>query len=593
MCLHILVLCSGEHKQPGVMNIHTMLEAYKRLLVDVSVLSGVPLGAPDEITYEWVLIEAPSLEKQVLAYIEGTRLEQPGFPEWLLPLWSAFLVKHEARILRWVRILLLFCYKAEHEPTNEQIQEAQASFESTDLGCGTWDDACKSATFNYHFLRSARQTVARVIGSVDWQDIDPSHGPGGVFPSCKPDAKSRFLTYYPSIQRWYPYDKWLWSLPSFWEDIMVHNNKGAVKEETDITAKLVAVPKDSRGPRIICVHPKEAIWIQQGQRSLLEAAINRSPLTRGKINFADQTVNGKIALASSLSREFVTLDLKEASDRISVGLVESLFGTYVTDILSCSRANKVQLFDGRVIVLKKWAPMGNALCFPVQSLVFWSLVHAGIVSRYGISCNDIYVFGDDILFPSIYYDGVLNALIRSGLVPNPAKTFRRGFFRESCGVDAYRGIDVTPHRMKKTDVITPQDALAFLDLAKRLRLDGFEHCASYLYVCVSKRFGTLPLCNNSEAQGLVEYVDRDLGWLMLNEPRLLFSKRFHKYRIPCRMVVSVLKDIVNDDWYHLHDSLIRISHMRGEISDRRTEYPIPYRTRLTYGWADCRERQLS
>jgi hypothetical protein len=31
-----------------------------------------------------------------------------------------------------------------------------------------------------------------------------------------------------------------------------------------IEAKLIAVPKDSRGPRLICVHPAESIWIQQG-----------------------------------------------------------------------------------------------------------------------------------------------------------------------------------------------------------------------------------------------------------------------------------------------------------------------------------------
>jgi hypothetical protein len=106
-------------------------------------------------------------------------------------------------------------------------------------------------------------------------------------------------------------------MPTFWHDIMVTESKGRIMEKTDIVAKLTAVPKDSRGPRLICVHPKEAIWIQQGQRLKLEAAITSSNLTKGRINFTDQTVNGGLALESSKSGRLATLDLKEASDRIS------------------------------------------------------------------------------------------------------------------------------------------------------------------------------------------------------------------------------------------------------------------------------------
>jgi hypothetical protein len=570
------------------MNIHMsmLIDAYDRLLADIRDLSGLPLGAPDEITYEWVLKEGPKLEKHCLAYIEGRELEQPVFPEWLKPLWDAFILKKDGRLLRLVRQALLFCYKAEYEPTHEQLKEAQASFEETDSSCGVWTSAFKG-TVPTTLLRSARRIVGRVIYRIDWKEIEPNHGPGAVYPPCNPDEKTRFLTLYSSIQREYPYDQYLWSLPSFWEDIMVYERSGRIKESDDIIAKLVAVPKDSRGPRIICVHPKEAIWIQQGQRLKLEAAINASPITRGRINFTDQTVNGKLAMSSSSTGRLATLDLKEASDRISCELVRYLFGDYVYNIISCARANKVKLLDGRVMVLEKWAPMGNCLTFPVQSLVFFSVVQAGIRSRYGVSCDDIYVFGDDILFPSIYYDGVVAALASIGCVPNVAKTFYRGLFRESCGVDAYNGIDVTPLRMKKISVDTPQDALATVSLAKRLRLQKFERCSSLLYSYVSRRYGRLPLCNNPDASGLMEYVEHDLGWLMLNEPKLRFCNKTHQHRVPCRHVTGDTFIPGSGDWYHLHDSLRGISRKGNAISDIGTEYPVPYRTRLTYGWADC------
>lgn len=563
-----------------------LIKTYHRLLADISILSGVPIGAPDEITYEWVLKEGPKLDKLVLRYIEDG-LEKPVFPDWCKPLWDAFDASRDGRLLKYLRMLLVFCYKAELEPTHEQIAEAQSLFEETDSSCAVWDSAFKSARPSVT-ARTARQYVSYVIGRIDWREIEPDHGPGSVFPTCKPDEKTRFLTYYPSIQQYYPYDKFLWSMPNYWHDIMVTESKGRIVEKDDIVAKLTAVPKDSRGPRLICVHPKEAIWIQQGQRLKLEAAITSSPLTKGKIAFKDQTINGGLALESSKSGRLATLDLKEASDRISCELVRYLFGDYVYNLISCSRANKVKLINGRVMELKKWAPMGNCLTFPVQSLVFFSVVRAGIRSRYGVSCDEIYVFGDDILFPSKYYDGAVSALASIGCVPNVGKTFHRGLFRESCGVDAYNGIDVTPLRMKKADVITPQNALATVDLATRLRLQGFEHCSSFLYLLVSQQYGKLPKCNDADAGGLVEYVERDLGWLMLYERRLKFSYRFHKHRVPCRLVIGETIGLPESgDWYHLQDSLRNIYRKGDALSDRGTEYPVPYRTRLTYGWADC------
>jgi hypothetical protein len=565
-----------------------LIEAYHRLLTDVREVSRVPLGTPDDITYDWVLTEGPKLDKQILMFLEGLRLEKPEIPEWLTPLWDKFIVTNDGLYLRYIRCLLVFCYKAELPPNDKQIKEAQASFEEVDYGCSVWDLSLEGRNPNTVLQRSARRIISRITSRIDWLEIVPSHGPGSVYPTCPPDEKSRFDTYYPSIQRYYPYDKYLWCLPSFWHDIMVTESKGSIKEKTDIVAKLVAVPKDSRGPRLICVHPKEAIWIQQGQRKLLEASIERSPLTRGKINFTDQTVNGSLALSSSIDRKLVTLDLKEASDRISATLVKSLFGDYTYDVLSCARANKIKLLDGRVIPLYKWAPMGNCLTFPVQSLIFYSLVVAGIKLKYGMDCTDVYVFGDDILFPAIYYDGAFEALVKSGLVPNHNKTFRRGFFRESCGVDAYSGIDVTPLRMRKADVVSAQDALATVDLAKRLRQWGFEHCSSYLYKQVAKRFGKLPFCNNPMAQGLFEYVDRDLGWILLNEPRVRYRTSVQQFSVPIRQVKAVLfEHRFRGDWYHLLDSLHRIALSRSEISDRGTEYPVPYRAQLTYGWADC------
>jgi hypothetical protein len=337
------------------------------------------------------------------------------------------------------------------------------------------------------------------------------------------------------------------------------------------------------------VHPKEAVWIQQGCRRLLERAITHyKSEASGRINFRDQTVNGRLALESSRTREFVTLDLKEASDRISCKLVQSLFGDYAYKFISCSRASSVKLLDNRVMKLRKWAPMGNALCFPVQSLLFYAIVRAGIRCRYGENCNDVYVFGDDIIFPAKYYDGALNALIRCGLVPNPQKTFKRGFFRESCGVDAFNGIDVTPHRLKKIDNSSVSNAFSTCALAKRLSLDGYRMTSDYLYRQVSVRWGPLPISNNPNAQGLHRYENVGLDSLLKYEPSIRFNRRFHKWETSIRLVGGMQLHISNGDWYHLQDSLLRLSHRDpGLVSDRGLEYAVPHRVRSQRGWTDA------
>jgi hypothetical protein len=468
---------------------------------------------------EWLLIQGPSLDKQLLEYIETGGIF-PTFPSWLEALADAFRVTDDPILLRKLRQLLLFGYKAEHEPTTTQLEEAQASFEETDRNIGIWDRDCKSR-FLQPMFRAARSLVSRVVSPVDWQAIKPSHGPGAVFPSCKPSEKSKFSGVYASIESKYPYYDYFEMLPGFWPS--VPEMQSMEKEPAlEILTHLVAVPKDARGPRLICVHPKESIWIQQGQRRLLERAIAVHPSTRGRINFDDQTVNGALALTSSKDRGLTTLDLKEASDSMSNELVRFLFGDHTHSYLACSRATQVKLLDASVRPLHKFAPMGNALTFPVQSLVFWALVHAGIKCRYGVSCPDIYVFGDDILFPSVYYDGAVSALVRAGFRPNTAKTFRRGFFRESCGVDAYRGIDVTPIRLKAWDVSQLSNLQSLCSVAKSLRKRGFAECSSYLYSLVREELGALPLSNDPNCQSLVEFEVLYQNKGVLNKGRITF-----------------------------------------------------------------------
>jgi len=580
-------------RQVGISHLTCMLNVYECLLADISELSGVPLvGAPNDMADEWYLIVGPKLDKQLLQWLEGTG-EEPVFPEWLVPLWTLFRSTLDPKYLRFLRQLLLFCYKIEIEPTYEQLQEAQSAFEACETDIGTWETWFEANTSSNQAHSSAplfvtaRQIIGRVIGRIDWSEITPGHGPGAVYPPCLPRDKSRFLTIYTNIEPHYPFTDYFCALPSFWWEHMVLGDS-ALRLCDTIECRLIAVPKDSRGPRLICVHPKEAIWIQQGCRRLLERAIvSKKSQSHGRINFQDQGVNGGLALKSSLDREFVTLDLKEASDRLSCKLVRNLFGDYAYSKLSCSRATSVRMLDERVISLRKWAPMGNALTFPVQSLIFYSLVRSGIRCRYGIDCNDVYVFGDDIMFPRKFWDGALDGLTRAGLIPNMSKTFRHGFFRESCGVDAFKGVNVTPLRLRKTDMSSASGAMSACTLAKELRVSGYRLASDGLYRAVSKAGWKLSKSNNLQAQGIVRYMPCD--WAKLSSFEYLrWNGRLQKWQSPILLVSGMEDHAPNCSWWNIQDSLLKGFYRDDRFLEelRGLEYAVPHRERLKRGWTD-------
>jgi len=558
-----------------------LIETYQCLLADISEKSVVHLScAPDSITMNWILVEAPKLDKKLLQWIEDNGQEKPVFPEWLEPLWLLFEAKRREEDLRHLHQLLVFCYKAEFEPTNEQREEAVSQFTETDLNIEVWNDAFKVSSAQPLF-REARRLVQSVIYNLNWKDITPSHGPGSVFPGRPPVNKSDFRTLYRKLELAYPFAEFFCGLPSFWWQVIVLGQELLAEGET-ISCKLAMVPKDSRGPRLISVHPSEAIWIQQGQRRILERAIAQSRLTRRFINLDDQTVNGRLALESSQSKEFVTLDLKEASDRISIELVRYLFGDFAYYYMNASRADSVVLPSGRAHELRKFAPMGNCLTFPVQSLVFWALVQAGIDCKYGKSRAEVYVFGDDIIYPSRYHNGALNGLVRAGLVPNIGKTFRLGSFRESCGVEAFNGIDITPFRLKVASVSSYSNVQSLCSLAKRMRLAGYERCAAYMYSQARSFMGKLHLCNNPDAQGIFEYTKAARDIFLHGNVR--FNRKFQRWETPLVLLLASLERPRKDEWYHLQDSLLHLTRMGEADSDRRAEYPIPYRERLKHGW---------
>lgn len=387
-------------------------------------------------------------------------------------------------------------YKLELPYSEDERAGVIQNFMSTDQELENLDFAqCDS-------LIAAASYVAReVLVDFDHKAIIPRHGPGAVATGEKLEDKWVFSRLYGQIHQVYPYYDYF--IVGRGRELV--DRLGWYKSLERIQsgcAKVVLVPKDSRGPRLISCEPLEYQWIQQGLGRALMQHIESHKWTRGRVNFTHQTVNRQLALDSSKDREYATLDLKDASDRVSLALVRRVFqhNAGFLRALEATRSTATLLPNGEVRTLSKFAPMGSALCFPVEALVFWCLIVAAIHRETGKQPAEIgrqvFVYGDDIVVKSEYVDLATSALESCGLRVNRAKCYVNGYFRESCGMDAFHGVQVTPARLRtRFDVKSSSSAAvyaSYVSLLNQMRRKGYERVAQFLEVRLRKLFGVIP-----------------------------------------------------------------------------------------------------
>jgi len=562
---------------------HVIEHTYISLLADVSRISGLREIRGSYIGLQWCLNEAPKLEKMLLASIEsGVMLDLDCFPVALQRLAARSLVDPVS--LRLLRQLLLFCYKAYITHDKQTTENAFKAFLATNKEIGEFGNSLARAS--PVLLDSARRHCQSVLYRFQGDDIKPSHGPGAVT-TCK----DRWWYRYSTIEYLYPQSDW-YSL--YFNKEHCSQLEESIDEDI-ISCKVIAVPKDSRGPRLICVHPAEAIWLQQGLRRRLERSISlnrhaKGPWPHGHVHFDDQSVNGRIALLSSKSRRYATIDMKEASDRVSEPLVQILFGSKYK-WFGCCRAQqfiipRMGAFANIRGQVNSYAPMGNATTFPVQSIVFWAICVASLQRQGFHQPGAVFVFGDDIIIPSECVEGVIDDLESFGLVVNRTKSFWRGAFRESCGVEAFNGFDVTPVRWKTSiDAEHPAGLQSLSDIAMRLRIAGYEEAAATAYYELRtrlKHYGKdLFFTNNPDHGGLAEFTTsgylsfRDAFW---HRDSQWFASPVHRFKVDSHKRVT-------SDWNHVLESVCSL-----ELTGRSS---IPARlpprgARLDRGWIHVR-----
>jgi len=337
----------------------------------------------------------------------------------------------------------------------------------------------------------------------DPSDIVPRHGPGAVADGVASHLKYRWKTFYSDLDQEYPYSEYFYLNHSH----LCYQLSRLLLLDTRKRgyARLCAVPKDSRGPRLISMEPLEYQWIQQGLGRAIVAWVERHNHTRGYVNFHDQNINRDLALVASVTGSQDTLDLKDASDRVSLWLVRQLFPRGLMKKFEAARTAGTEI-EGKCYDLRKFAPMGSALCFPVESLCFWSLALATLNfdklgSGYAVCPSDlrhqVWVFGDDLIVPKGGLDLLRPVFEELDLQFNVDKCCTGKYFRESCGMDAFQGVCVTPIRIKHWGT-SPNDMVALCETATAFAKIGYSAVAGLLYSIVELATGVLPVDASGE-----------------------------------------------------------------------------------------------
>lgn len=349
--------------------------------------------------------------------------------------------------------------------------------------------------------------------TIDDAECVPRPGPGAVVGNVPKHARYAPSVLFSQLESVFPLHEWFYS--HIWDTCEESRNYIRLVNEAvpNPHSEWLLVPKTFLKWRGICKEANEVQFIQQAIRRQLYARIEKK-LSKG-IPIRDQEVHRILALNASIDRENATIDESEASDRIARLLISgmtSLTPEYRNALMACStRFIKPPCWakTSDLLSTHKFAPMGSAVCFPIMSLVHYFLVKA-IILIYSKDrsikvlqdlCSRVSVYGDDIVLPSSTVPLVYEWLPKFGIKINTNKSYAKSFFRESCGMHAYKGCDITPVYIKYTnfssiDVSEAKQLASLIAAEELLAFKGKEKTAAFLREHIEAKWPNMPYVSN-------------------------------------------------------------------------------------------------
>lgn len=345
------------------------------------------------------------------------------------------------------------------------------------------------------------QNVADIVSSkfpvLNPEDVKPKHGPNAVADLRGGMDKFSFPHWPRKLQWVFPMEYFAYSTEEW-----ARSDQQPRVERNDVAGKLIAVPKTHKSPRLITVEPTSHQYLQQGLLRWLRKNLPW-PLQHC-IDFQNQLPSRDAAKDASFGLNgMATVDLSSASDRLSCWTVERAFrksqslltALYATRTYVVEDHTKSGVFPAP-LYLRKFAGQGSAVTFPVQSIIYAICCIAAVIDSRGDKVSErsilraakqVRVFGDDIVIPTTALLSLSLIFEHLQLKINMGKTHFSGLFRESCGGDFFRGIDVTPLYLRTLDEgPRPSVVSSLVDVSNNAYEKGLWHTSEYLRNLVSK-----------------------------------------------------------------------------------------------------------
>ena len=234
----------------------------------------------------------------------------------------------------------------------------------------------------------------------------------------------------------------------------------------DSTIEITTVWKTALGARIIGLHDTGLMPIQNGFGDYLTNQIlpKNTNITISKA----QDLHRELAMENSLTREFSTSDQRNASNNILYALCRYLFPHNVFSFMELITPRKFYIKGSDTQYnTAMMCPQGNGFIFPLQTLLFYSLIW-GLQRAMGVK-YPIYVYGDDVILHTSIFSAFNKLLVALKLQPNLDKSFSDENIRESCGADYVYGLNVRALYVNNI----PESTQDWIVLANGIRRIGY------------------------------------------------------------------------------------------------------------------------
>jgi len=451
-----------------------------------------------------------------------------------------------------VHQLTLMFSKIELPCAQHRVDSAMSGFVECESQVNKWShDVDNSDLEDFH--RMSRLLFASIFSELDKcvydGDMVPRHGPGATADKLYGNSKYTCRLWTERLEKFFPAGENLFPSPSHYLD--GYGTVDWLEPGDEIPVKVISVPKTLKTPRIIAIEPT---CMQFAQQAILERLVPALEFRfSGAIGFVDQEPNQLMAREGSMKNgTLATLDLSDASDRVSCRLVETMMKDHphlLGAVLSC-RSYQADVPGHGVIPLAKFASMGSALTFPIEAMVFMTCVFLGIeqgLNTQFCSWSDIHryleqvrVYGDDIIVPVDYVQATITQLERFNAKVGASKSFWTGRFRESCGREYFDGHDISVVKVRQMPPSSSKDAkesISWVSTRNQFYMAGMWAGARYMDSILLKVLKYFPnVESSSPALGRIS----SLGYHAERECDILHRPLVKAYVVKSRLPINSL-----------------------------------------------------